>query len=140
MKVLIIDDDQSFATVVTTALEKAGFQTVSAATAEEGLNKAKAELPNIILCDQILPDISGNKIVEQLKAEDATKNIPILLLSNFSQQELVTGAIQAGATDYVFKYQVEPQDIINKINEVLKTNQPVGGPSSNTDQTGQQQS
>jgi len=48
------------------------------------------------------------------------KNIPVILLSNFSQNELVKGAIDQGAVDYLFKYQVEPKDVVAKVKEALK--------------------
>ena len=49
-----------------------------------------------------------------------TQRIPVLMLSNFSQEELVKEAIDNGAMDYVFKYQVEPQDLVNKVKQALK--------------------
>lgn len=120
MKILLIDDDESILTIFGTALSKAGFQTVTSSTGQDGLNKASSEKPDLILCDQILPDISGNNILQDLQSKEETKKIPVIILSNFSQEELVKTAIEYGAVDYVFKYQVEPQDIVAKVKEVLK--------------------
>jgi PleD family two-component response regulator len=86
----------------------------------EGVSKAKSEKPDIILLDQVLPDMAGNDILKVLKADPATQAIPIILLSNFSQPELVKGAIDQGAVDYLFKYQVEPKDVVLKVKEALK--------------------
>jgi len=119
MKVLLIDDDEALTTIFTAALTKEGFQVVTANTGQEGINKATTEAPNLILLDQILPDFSGNDILKQLKLDEKTKNIPVIILSNFSQEELVKEAINAGAADYVFKYQVEPKDVIEKIKRTL---------------------
>lgn len=120
MKVLLIDDDESILTIFGTALSKAGFQTITSATGQDGINKALSEKPDLILSDQILPDISGNNILTELQAKEETKKIPVIILSNFSQEELVKTAIQSGAVDYVFKYQVEPEDVVKKVKEVLK--------------------
>lgn len=120
MKILLIDDDESILTIFGTALAKDGFQTVTSATGQDGVNKAISEKPDLILSDQILPDISGNNIIVELQNHTETKNIPVIILSNFSQEELVSNAIKSGAIDYVFKYQVEPQDIVKKVREVLK--------------------
>jgi DNA-binding response OmpR family regulator len=120
MKVLLVDDDQDLMEIFTSALSKEGFQTVYELTGEAGLAKAKSEYPDLILLDQVLPDISGNDILKSLKADEATKNIPVILLSNFSQEELVKGAIDQGAIDYLFKYQVEPKDVVSKVKEALK--------------------
>lgn len=120
MKVLLIDDDEDLLVVFSAALQKDGFQVTSTTTGQDGLSKAKTEKPDIILLDQVLPDMSGNDVLKTLKQDDLTKTIPIVLLSNFSQEELVKGAIDSGAVDYLFKYQVEPKDVVNKVKEALK--------------------
>nr|MBI5456109.1 response regulator [Candidatus Levybacteria bacterium] len=120
MKVFLIDDDEDLVNIFSAALSKDGFETSYALTGQDGLAKVKTENPDIILLDQVLPDMSGNDILKSLKTDDATKAIPVILLSNFSQEELVKGAINAGAVDYLFKYQVEPKDVIVKVKEALK--------------------
>jgi DNA-binding response OmpR family regulator len=120
MKVYFIDDDEDLVTIFSSALVKEGFETAYSLTGTEGLEKVKTEKPDIILLDQVLPDMAGNDILKILKADDATKDIPIILLSNFSQPELVKGAIDQGAVDYLFKYQVEPKDVVSKVKEALK--------------------
>ena len=120
MKVLIIDDDENLSAVFETALQKAGLETVFALNGKSGLDKARSEQPNLILLDQVLPDISGNEVLRTLKSDAQTQNIPVLILSNFSQEELVKEAINSGAMDYIFKYQVEPQDLVNKVKQALK--------------------
>jgi len=120
MKVLLIDDDEDLMNIFTAALSKEGFETVFELTGEGGLNKAKTEKPDLILLDQVLPDMSGNDILKTLKEDPSTKNIPVILLSNFSQEELVKGAIDQGAVDYLFKYQVAPKDVVAKVKETLK--------------------
>lgn len=120
MKVLIIDDDENLGAIFETALQKAGLETVSALNGQGGIDKARTEQPNLILLDQVLPDISGNEVLRTLKTDASTQNIPVLILSNFSQEELVKEAINNGALDYVFKYQVEPQDLVDKVKRALK--------------------
>ena len=120
MKVLIIDDDENLSAVFETALQKSGFQTVFALNGKGGIDKARSEKPDLVLLDQVLPDISGNEVLKTLKMDSQTKDIPIVILSNFSQEELVKEAINNGAVDYVFKYQVEPTDLVNKVKQTLK--------------------
>jgi DNA-binding response OmpR family regulator len=122
MKILLIDDDDALTTIFTGALTKEGFQAVIANTGQEGIDKAKVEAPDLILLDQVLPDLSGNDILKKLKLDEKTKNIPVIILSNFSQEELVKEAINEGAVDYIFKYQAEPKDVIEKIKNTLKQN------------------
>ncbi|MBI1982395.1 MAG: response regulator [Candidatus Levybacteria bacterium] len=93
-KILLVDDDQDLSVVFSTALKKAGFEVVTAATGEDGLSKAKTENPNLILFDQILPDIKGNEALKKLKEDPQTQSIPVVLLSNFGQNELIQEAKQ----------------------------------------------
>ena len=120
MKILLIDDDLDFVHIFEAALNQGGFQTATSGTGEDGLAKAKSEKPDLILLDQVLPDLSGNDVLKNLKADEQTKTIPVIFLSNFSQEELVKGALDEGAVDYVFKYQVEPKDVVVKIKQALK--------------------
>lgn len=120
MKVLLVDDDEDLVNIFSAALNKEGLETAYELTGQQGLSKAKEIHPDLILLDQVLPDISGNDILKILKSDDATKSIPVILLSNFSQEELVKGAIDLGALDYLFKYQVEPRDVVAKVKEALK--------------------
>ncbi|OGH18926.1 MAG: hypothetical protein A3F31_02335 [Candidatus Levybacteria bacterium RIFCSPHIGHO2_12_FULL_38_12] len=119
-KILLVDDDQALATVFQTALKNAGFQTVVAYDGKSGLAKAKSEKPDIILLDQVLPDIEGSEVLKTLKSDPDTKKIVVSMLSNFGQDQLIKGAINAGAADYILKYQVEPQDVVSKAKSLLK--------------------
>lgn len=120
MKILIVDDDEALGLVFSTTFKKNGFDTVVAANGKTGIDKAKTEKPSLILLDQILPDISGNEILKVLKVDPQTQNIPVIILSNFSQEQLVREAINNGAKDYIFKYQVEPIDVVSKVKSTLK--------------------
>lgn len=120
MKILIIDDDENLSAVFEATFQKNGLETVFSLNGKSGIDKARSEKPDLILLDQVLPDISGNEVLKTLKADAQTQNIPIVILSNFSQEELVKEAINNGAIDYVFKYQVEPQDLVNKVKQALK--------------------
>lgn len=120
MKVLIIDDDENLSAVFETALQKNGLETVFALNGKSGIDKVRSEKPDLILLDQVLPDISGNEVLKTLKMDAQTRNIPVLILSNFSQEELIKEAINNGAMDYIFKYQVEPADLVAKIKQALK--------------------
>lgn len=129
MKILLIDDDEALSTVFGTALQKGGFEVSTANNGHDGIEKAKAEKPSMILLDQVLPDIKGNDALKILKTDPATKDIPVALLSNFGQQELVQQAINEGALDYILKYQIEANDLVNKVKGMLaetqKSEQPV---------------
>lgn len=123
MKILLIDDDQSLATIFSAALKKDGFETIIAIDATTGLSMAKSEKPGFILLDQVLPDMPGNDVLKQLKVDPETKTIPVAMLSNFGQNELMDQAIQLGALDYILKYQIEPQDLAIKVKQLTTESQ-----------------
>ncbi|MBI4084696.1 MAG: response regulator [Candidatus Levybacteria bacterium] len=120
MKILLIDDDEAILTLFSTVLQKDNHQIVTANTGQGGLEKAKNEKPELILLDQVLPDIQGNEVLKTLKEDLDTKEIPVAILSNFGQNELIQEAINSGAADYILKYQIEPQDLANKVKELRK--------------------
>lgn len=119
MKILIIDDDPAIITVFETALRRENYEVVSAPDGQSGIEKAKTEKPDLILLDQILPDIKGNDIISQLKSAPETQNLKIAILSNFGQNELVQEALNAGAVDYILKYQIEPSDLVTKVKQIV---------------------
>lgn len=121
MKILLIDDEQALLKVFTETLETLGhFDVVTAQTGNEGVEKVRSEQPDLVLLDQVLPDINGNQILQMIKQDPSTKNIPVAMLSNFNQDNLVQEAINLGALDYILKYQVEPEDLVAKINKLVK--------------------
>ena len=119
VKILLIDDDPSIGELFSYALKKNGIDTIMAMDGQNGLNKAKTEIVDLILLDEVLPDIPGNEILKTLKLDNKTQHIPVIILSNFSQEELVKEAINNGALDYIFKYQIEPEDLVNRVKVVL---------------------
>lgn len=119
MKVLIIDDDENAMAIFTTILKREGFEMITAASGAEGIGKIKEEKPALILLDQVLPDTSGNELLKKVKEDPQTANIPVILLSNFSQKELVDEALTQGAVEYIFKYQISPEDLVSKVKQIL---------------------
>jgi DNA-binding response OmpR family regulator len=122
MKILIIDNDQALLNTYSEAFKEEAFEVITALTGQDGLIKAKEPGVSLILSGEVLPDISGNEILKKLKLDSQTNLIPVIILSNFSQEELVNEAIAQGAEDYIFKFQVDTNDIVRKIKERLIQN------------------
>lgn len=119
-KVLLVDDEQSLLDVFAQTLETGGFQVITSMNGKNGIEKAIADLPDMILLDQVLPDMAGNEVLQMIKSNPVTKGIPVAILSNFNQRELVQDAINLGAVDYILKYKIEPKDLIDKVNQVIE--------------------
>lgn len=123
MKILLIDDEQALLKVFTETLQTLGhFEVETAETGNDGIEKVRSLQPDLVLLDQVLPDINGNQILQMIKQDPSTKNIPVAMLSNFNQDNLVQEAINLGALDYILKYQVEPEDLVAKVNKLIKDN------------------
>lgn len=127
MKILLVDDDDALMTVFSTSLRGHGYDVITAANGQTGLDKAKTEKPDLVFLDQVLPDIQGNEVLKTLKGDLETKDIPVAMLSNFGQNELIQEAINTGAVDYILKYQIEPDDLDTKIKELTKVAKPIPG-------------
>src|SRR5581483_4608581 len=119
-------DDQSLVSIFSTTLQSAGFQVVTAFNGKEGIDKASLEKPDLILLDQILPDIAGNDVLKTLKGNQETNSIPVAMMSNYSDENIMKNAISIGAIDYIYKYNIEPNDLIKKVQLLTKN------PSENT--------
>ena len=80
-KILIVDDEPDILEVLGKRLIDAGYQVIKAQNGEEAIEKAKSELPNLIILDIVMPDIDGGEVAEVLKEYEATKNIPVIYLT-----------------------------------------------------------
>ncbi|MDD4989428.1 MAG: response regulator [Candidatus Pacebacteria bacterium] len=119
-KILIIEDDAFFADLVTKKLGKIGAIMVHAGSGEEGLTMAESEKPNLILLDVLLPGIDGFETLKRLKANDKTKMIPVVILSNFGSDDQIKQGQKLGVTTYLIKATVTPEDIIKEAESILK--------------------
>ncbi len=119
MKILIIDDDETIVGIWTIVLKKDNFEVLNATSGQVGLSLAAKEKPDFILLDQILPDMKGNDVLNQLKDNPETASVPVALVSNYSEPEMMHDAIDRGAIDYILKYQIDPQDLASKIKNLV---------------------
>lgn len=115
MKVLIVDDDTNITEIWTITLKQNGIEVLTAINGKSGIDEAKAQKPDFILLDQIMPDIKGNDVLKILKDDPLTSSIPVAMISNYSDNQLMQEAIQLGALDYILKYQIEPSDLVGKL-------------------------
>ena len=118
-KVLFIEDEESLQRTLTDALREAGYDALSAYDGEQGLEVARSQTPDLILLDIILPRRSGYEVLEELKAQDATKHIPVMVLTNLERISDVERMLSLGATNYLVKANYQIPDILTKIRHVL---------------------
>lgn len=118
--ILLADDDPLLVKLYQTKLEKAGFAVLVARDGEEALSLVKTSKPDLILLDIIMPKITGIGVLQRLKADPQTKNIPVLVLTNLGgRDENIEVTKRLGAADYLVKDETDPESIVTKINALL---------------------
>lgn len=118
-RILIIDDEKEMSQVETLRLEAYGYAVSAAYDGESGLAKARAEKPDLILLDIMLPKISGYELCRLLKQDAACRDIPIILVSAIDQKYDTDLGKKVGASDF-FTKPFEPDVLLAKIKELTK--------------------
>lgn len=123
-KVLLVDDDQALLQLYSLELTGRQYDVVTALDGSAGVDKAKTEKPDVILLDVMMPKTDGIAALSKLKADTDLSKIPVIMLTNFGQENLVQQAFTLGASDYLLKYKVTPAEMAEKVAQVL-TSKPV---------------
>ena len=120
IKVLLVEDDKMIVDMYQLRFEEEGYEVLTTEKGSEAIAMAGREKPNIVLLDIILPEIDGFAILQTLKADMSTKDIPILLLTNLGQESDREKGMKMGAVDYFMKSKHTPTDVLQKIKEIIK--------------------
>lgn len=118
-KILLVDDDTSLRQLYKLELERRGYSVIEAGDGEEGLDKAAHEKPDLILLDIMMPKLDGVAMLGRLKVDVITANLPVVMLTNFGQENLVKQSFSLGAADYILKYKVTPAEMADKVDKLL---------------------
>lgn len=121
-KIVIIEDDKILLKALNVELLGVGFDVVSAVDGEAGFKLVKKEIPDLVILDLILPKMNGFDVLAALKKDQATKNIPIVILTNLGEDENRKKGMKMGATDYLIKSSVGIEEITIKINQIFGQN------------------
>ncbi len=119
MRILLVEDDLFFQKFYSLKLTESGFTTDVASNGEEGLTKARAQKPDLILLDLVMPVMDGFTVLSELGKDPALQAIPVLVFSTLGQEEDVTRAKKLGAKDYVNKTFFDFEKLKEKINSLL---------------------
>ncbi len=119
-KILFIEDESALQKTFRDILEREGYEMISALDGESGLRLAKTQKPDLILLDLILPKKDGFDVLKELKENEATKEIPVIVLTNLEEIESIEKAIELGATTYLVKAQYTLEEVIQKVKKALE--------------------
>ncbi len=118
-RILVVEDEQDIAEMIAYNLEREGFQVESAHSGEEGLSKAKADHPDLVVLDIMLPEMNGLDVCRALRSDRATQGIPIVMLTARDEEIDVVTGLEVGADDYITK-PFSPKVLIARIRAVLR--------------------
>jgi len=117
--ILIIDDDIDTLKLVGIMLERKGFRILASTTGDKGLNLAEIEVPDLILLDVMIPDVSGYEIARSIRSNPITESIPIIMFTARSQVDDKVEGLEAGADAYITK-PARPRELFAQVNSILK--------------------
>ena len=113
-RILVVDDSATNRHFLTEMLTRHGYRCTTAQTGAQAIEKAKAEKPDLILMDVVMPDMDGYQATRAITRDEETQNIPVILCTSKNQETDKLWGIRQGAKAYVFK-PVDEKDLISKI-------------------------
>lgn len=118
-KILHIEDEMRLQKILAQLLEKEGFKVFGANDGELGLKIAEEEHPDLVLLDLILPKKDGFEVLAAIRAKEATKTMPVLILTNLEEKYDIERALSYGVKAYLVKANYRPEEVVEKVKEIL---------------------
>jgi DNA-binding response OmpR family regulator len=118
-KVIYIEDEQEMIDLVRLILTRKGFEVIGANGGRKGLKLVKDQLPDLVLLDLMMPDMDGWEVYQQMKADEKTRQIPVIVITAKAQSiDKVLGLHIAKVDDYISK-PFSPQELLDSVEKVL---------------------
>ncbi|MEI6498615.1 MAG: response regulator [bacterium] len=123
-KLLIVDDSWGCSDLYRLRFEYANWEVAIAYSAEEAIEKMKNNnLPDVILLDLMLPKMQGDELLEIIRTDQRTKDIVVIVLTALSLNPIDQEKFEGKADDYILKIDILPEQLVNRVNEILKKKQ-----------------
>lgn len=119
-RVLLVEDDRFLRRACEASLRQRGFTVIAAPDGADGLRQARTEHPDLILLDLLMPQLTGVEVLRALKSDPETTSIPVLILSNSSQEQDVSEVIGLGALDYWVKADLSLKELGDRVARLLE--------------------
>ena len=120
-KILLVEDDALFVKMYEKKLTREGMTLLAAYDGEQGVEIAKAEKPDLIILDLMLPKMAGSEVLKEIKEEPTTSAIPVIVLTNLStSSEEVNRCIEMGVKETLLKTDVTPAQVVEAIKKYTK--------------------
>jgi len=118
-KILLVEDEKNIVLGVSICLRSAGLEVSVAEDGADALKKLETDKPDLVLLDLVMPKLNGLEALQAMKANEATRDIPVIVLSARAQEEDIQRATELGAADYMAK-PFRPEELLTVIRRVLK--------------------
>ncbi|KKQ94325.1 MAG: Two-component response regulator [candidate division CPR2 bacterium GW2011_GWC2_39_10] len=118
--ILIIEDDPYILKMYELKLGMEGYEVKTAINGKIGVDKVSERKPDLILLDILMPEMDGFEVLEHLKGDPDTKNLPVLVLSNLGQEDHINKAMSFGVQGFIVKSQYTPSQVVDAIKGVIK--------------------
>jgi DNA-binding response OmpR family regulator len=118
-KVLVVDDEKGIVETARYNLEKAGFGVITASDGERAIERCRADHPDLVVLDLMLPKVGGLEVCRALKQDPGTRNIPIIMLTVMSDVTDKVVGLELGADDYMTK-PFSPRELVARVNVILR--------------------
>ncbi len=115
MRVLLVEDDEAVAEMYRLKLELDGYTVEVAIDGESAVQRAQADPPDLVFLDLRLPGMDGMAVLQALRANAGTSATPVVILSNYSEQELIDRGLRLGALEYLVKSQTTPARVASGV-------------------------
>ena len=122
-RILLAEDDRLLRKAAEATLKRKGFTVFTAEDGEEAFRVAKAELPDLVLLDLIMPKRQGFDVLRDLKGCPETARIPVIVLSNLGQERDIQQAMEYGAVAYYVKANLSLEGLVKRVEEALQGGQ-----------------
>ena len=119
-KVLLVEDEMFVRELYERELKKEGLEVRTAVDGLSGLQAAQEEKADLILLDIMMPGMNGIDVLRRLKQDPNTRDIPIVLLTNLGQESIIKQALGLGASGYLMKVRITPNQIVGYVKEFLQ--------------------
>jgi CheY-like chemotaxis protein len=118
-KLLIVEDDPLMSRMYQKIFTFEGYEVEMAGDGQEGLDKAREAKPTLMLLDVMMPKLNGLQVLEKLKSDPETKDIPVVMLTNLAGEQDAESALAKGAIKYIIKSEYEPKQVADMVKEIL---------------------
>jgi len=130
VRVLLVEDDEAVAEMYKLKLELDGYLVQVIADGESAVRSAQADPPDLVFLDVRLPKMDGFEVLQALRRDERTKHVPVVVLSNYGEQELVERGLKLGALEYLIKSQTTPGRVSGGVPSWLASPPPENGPGT----------